>query len=111
GAEAFGHGRVVEVFEDQLGIADDAVDLVEQLVAQDPDLRARAHDGPPGRSAAIFSRSRGRSTGLVSKSSQPASKARTRSPAMAWAVSAGPGLPLVPGAAFSCRVASRPAIH
>src|SRR5690606_11994223 len=47
-----------------------------------------AHSPAPApRRAEIFSSSRGISTGLVSKSSQPASSAFSRSPDIAWAVS------------------------
>jgi hypothetical protein len=52
--------------------------------------------------------SRSISTGLVSKSSHPASRAFASSPVMAWAVSAMIGMVRVPGAAFSWRAASHP---
>src|SRR6185312_6731313 len=60
------------------------------------------------RSASIFSSRRGSSMGLVSKSSQPADNACSRSAAMACAVRAMTGMPRVAGSAFSVLVASQP---
>jgi hypothetical protein len=54
--------------------------------------------------ASILVSSRLNSTGLVSKSSQPASIALSRSPDMAWAVNAITGMDRVSGAAFRRRV-------
>ena len=64
----------------------------------------------PGRTsiACIFATRRGKSTGLVSYSSQPASRAACSSPDMAWAVRAMTGIARVPGSAFSRRVTSQP---
>ena len=97
GGEAGGQLGLVagrELLEQHLGVADDVVQRRAQLVAE---LRGGvdAHAPPlrPSR-ASIFSSSRARSTGLVSKSSQPAPCAFSRSPDMAWAVSAMTGIVL-----------------
>src|SRR5215470_6832069 len=99
---------VRELLEQELGVADDVVERRAQLV---PELRGRidAH-APPARpsSASIFSTSRVKSTGLVSKSSQPAPMAFSRSPDIACAVSAITGIRCVSGAALIRRVASQP---
>src|SRR5690606_11440717 len=62
--------------------------------------RPLASAGSPAASAAILPCSRAKSTGLVSKSSQPAAIARSRSPVMAWADSASTGMCRVCGMAF-----------
>src|SRR4029079_7143665 len=99
-----------QFLQQHLGVADDVVQRSAQLVAE---LRGRidAH-APPARPsrASILSSSRGRSTGLVSKSSQPAARAFSRSPDIAWAVSAMTGIARVSGAALSRRVASQPSM-
>src|SRR5262249_3031037 len=71
-----------------------------------------AHDDPcsGGTSARILPMSRSSSTGLVSKSSQPAASAFSRSPAIAFAVSAITGMRLVAASALIRRVASSPSI-
>jgi hypothetical protein len=61
-----------------------------------------------GRKMRILSSSRANLIGLVSYSSQPAASAFSRSPAMAWAVSAMIGMALVSGSALSWRAASQP---
>ena len=63
---------------------------------------------PPGASAWILASRRGSSTGLVSKSSQPAASAFSLSPVIALAVSAITGMCFVSGAALIWRVASEP---
>ncbi len=95
GGEAGGQIGLVaglQLLEQHLGVTDDVVQRRAQLV---PELRGGvdAH-APPGRpsSASIFSSSRARSTGLVSKSSQPAATAFSRSPDIACAVSAITGM-------------------
>src|SRR6266513_3568912 len=60
------------------------------------------------KSISILPSSREISTGLVSKSSQPASMHFSRSPVMARAVSAITGIDFVSGAILSRRVASHP---
>ena len=65
---------------------------------------------PAGASARILPSSRGSSTGLVSKSSQPAASAFSLSPLMAFAVRAMIGMRLVAGSALIRRVASPPSI-
>src|SRR5262249_36901930 len=99
---------VCQLLEQELGVADDVVQRRAQLM---PKLRGRvdAHV-PPVRpsSASIFSTSRAKSTGLVSKSSQPAPRAFSRSPDIACAVSAITGMARVSGAALIWRVASQP---
>src|SRR5271165_3490791 len=62
----------------------------------------------PESSWSIFCMSRSKSTGLVSKSSQPAARALSREPDMACAVSAIMGMALVAGLLLSRRVASQP---
>src|SRR3984893_5332327 len=67
------------------------------------------HDTRPfPTSAWIFSIKRAISTGLVSNSSQPAASASSRSPVMAWAVSAMTGICRVSSPALMRRVASQP---
>src|SRR5690606_29896024 len=61
-------------------------------------------------SASIFATRRWMSTGLVSKSSQPAAIALSRSSAMACAVRAMIGIALVRGSALIRRVASQPSM-
>src|SRR5215472_1722359 len=56
----------------------------------------------------IFSRSRGSSIGLVSKSSHPAWRAWSLSVDIAWAVKAITGMESVPGSSLSLFVASQP---
>src|SRR5262245_44411506 len=95
-----GLATVGELFEEQLGVADDVIQRRAKLV---PQLRRRvdAHAlAARPSSASIFSTSRAKSTGLVSKSSQPAPMAFSRSPAMACAVSAITGMARVSGAAL-----------
>src|SRR5215813_12400013 len=95
-----GLAAVSELFEEQLGVADDVIQRRAELVAK---LRRRVDTHAPAArpsSASIFSTSRPKSTGLVSKSSQPAPMAFSRSPAMAWAVSAITGMARVSGAAL-----------
>src|SRR5262249_30052037 len=65
---------------------------------------------PAGVSARILPSSRGSSTGLVSRSPPPAGSAFSRSPAMAFAVSAITGMCWVAGSALIRRVASSPSI-
>ncbi len=62
----------------------------------------------PFTSSIIFCNSRGNTTGLVSKSLHPASRASSRWPAMAWAVRAMTGVARVSTEDFSCRMASHP---
>src|SRR6476646_5519166 len=81
------------------------------LVVVDDEQRCdgRIHAAVPfGARARIFSSRRGISTGLVSKSSQPAAMALSRSPVIALAVSAITGMCFVSSAALIWRVASEP---
>src|SRR6185369_2118547 len=99
---------VLQLVQEQLGVADDVVQRRAQLVAQ---LRGGVDAHAPAArpsSASIFSSSRARSTGLVSKSSQPAAIAFSRSPDIACAVSAITGIARVSGAPLIWRVASHP---
>ncbi len=82
GRDDVGQVRVASLLEEQFGVADDVVDLIQEFVAQ-PAGGVRVGHEPPPRRASILSTSRGRSTGFVSKSSQPAASAFSRSPAMA----------------------------
>ena len=76
---------LTRLLEQHLAVADDVVQRGVQLVAQ------AAEGGPVGghgelvlaSRASIFARSRSSSMGLVSKSSQPAASAFSRSPAIA----------------------------
>src|SRR5207237_6612797 len=90
-----GFAAVLKLLEAQLGVADDVVQRRAQLVAKlCGGIDAHAPAARPS-SASIFSISRARSTGLVSKSSQPAAMAFSRSPDMACAVTAVTGMPRV----------------
>ena len=82
------------LLEQHLAVADDVVQRRAQLVSQVGErCSIHAHDVAPGPSNAwILDRSRARSTGLVSKSSQPAARALSRSPAIACAVRAMTGM-------------------
>src|SRR4029077_4214042 len=72
---------------------------------------AIVHDAlPAGARARILPSSRGSSTGLGSKSSQPAAIAFSLSPLRAFAVRATTGMCLVAGSALIRRVASQPSI-
>src|SRR5438552_2607360 len=99
---------VAELLEQQLGVADDVVQRRTQLVAK-LSGRVDAHEpaARPSR-ASIFWTRRAKSTGLVSKSSQPAASALSRSPDIACAVSAITGIARVAAAALIRRVASQP---
>src|SRR5262245_11366674 len=69
------------------------------------------HDAlPAGASARILPSSRDSSTGLVSKSSQPAASAFSLSPDIALAVRAMTGMRWVAGSALIRRVASSPSM-
>src|SRR6266545_6407572 len=98
------------VLEQELRVPDDVIQRGAELVAEMSEGAGPRGHGPalPLRRPSIFASRRSRSTGLVSKSSQPAPMAFSRSPDMAWAVSAITGMPRVSGAALSCRVASHP---
>src|SRR5262249_26525023 len=103
-----GLASVGELFEEQLGVADDVIQRRAELV---PKLRPRVDAHAPAArpsSASIFSTSRAKSTGLVSKASHPAPMAFPATAAMACAVSAITGMARVSGAALIWRVASHP---
>src|SRR5690606_33552021 len=68
------------------------------------------HAVSPPASASILPTRRAMSTGLVSKSSQPAARHLSRSAAIACAVSAITGMAAVAGSALMRRVASQPSI-
>src|SRR2546428_5466722 len=119
---------VLRLFNQHLAIADDVVERSAQhvlkiggrldfgailylILARRGDRRRSlaAHgDACFCKSVSILPSSREISTGLVSKSSQPAAIHFSRSPLMACAVSAITGIDFVSGAIFSCRVASHP---
>src|SRR5262249_59421440 len=101
-----GLAAVGELFEEQLGVADDVIQRRAELVAK---LRRRVDAHAPAArpsSASIFSTSRAKSTGLVSKSSQPAPMAFSRSPAMACAANALTGMAPLSASALISPVAS-----
>src|SRR6185369_749646 len=95
---AIGGGRNLGLNE-ALQAAIEREDVILDVV-DDEDARPRVgHQGVlAAAKRAIFSRSRARSTGLVSKSSQPASSAFSRSPLSACAESAMIGIAPVSGA-------------
>src|SRR5207244_1137749 len=103
----------LRVLEQHLAVAEDGVDGRAQLVAHvgeqralRPDVGRLLRSGEPApvrvhgavffsSRAWIFASRRGRSTGFVSYSSAPASRAFSRSPDMAWAVRAMTGMAFV----------------
>src|SRR5437773_2931126 len=119
---------ILRLFNEHLAITDDVVERSAQLVlkiggrlffrailyliiAKRRDRRRplAAHgDACFCKSVLILPSSREISTGLVSKSSQPTAIHFSRSPLMAWAVSAITGIDFVSGAIFNTRVASHP---
>ena len=122
------HTVLPRLFNEHLAITDDVIERSTQLVlkvggrhgfltllymiiARRGDRRRSlaAHgDACFCKSVSILASSREISTGLVSKSSQPAAIHFSRSPAMACAVSAITGIDFVSGAILRRRVASHP---
>src|SRR5207237_4001104 len=99
-----GFAAVLKFLEEQLGVADDVVQRRAQLVTKlRGGIDAHAPAARPS-SASIFSISRARSTGLVSKSAQPGAMGFSRSPDMAGAGSGVAGTTARRGGGVARRV-------
>src|SRR5262249_58719798 len=93
------------ILQQELRVADDVIERGTQLVTQVGERARLGGHGPalPLRSTSIFPSSRSRSTGFVSKSSQPAAIAFSRAPDLACAVRAITGTPRAPPPAWAPR--------